>query len=486
MMEKISGRLYLSFQPDRNELGGGNRADLVCADILRARFDVVDSPLSADLQVRSASWDAPSRSRRLYIDHGSFADASFWAYVAPRLMTTDTILVSSSVCVCVAERCFAEDRPLIVNVPFSVDTEVFRPAEGREALRREMEEEFNIPQDGPLLLVVAAYVRRKNHHLAIHFFRALLEEAPAARLLLVGSVPDAAVEELARANGVSRRVRFLESMSQARLARIMAGSDLLLHLTNCRLENFGLVVAEALASGLPVVGADWGGLRDLVEPGRTGLLTRTYLSDLGPRTDWRSAVRPAAALLRDRQEWRAMSRRARRWAEENLSKERYEERLCSAVRRALERGRGRDGSVTLSPAAIELMFRTVALNATHPEIRDVGDEYRLLMPLDGGAHYRFLSGPAATCETPPRVVAGDRLYALAPWSEEGGKILLGDPAWPGSLAPDPLQLAILRASDGMRTLDAVCDRLGIAASARPEAQQRAQTLIDQGVLCPVA
>ena len=493
MTDKHSGGLYLSFQPQRNELGGGNRADRVCADVLRARFPLAGDPRSADLQVRSASWDAPTRPRRLFIDHGSFADAGFWAYTAPRLRTSDTILVSSSVCLRVADRCFGESRPLVLDVPFSVDTEVFRPAVERVALRRDFEEEHKIPDDGPLLLVVAAYVRRKNHHLAIHFLRALLEEAPAARLVLVGSVPDgapsrayrAAVEELARAQGVASRVQFLGSMPQARLARIMAGADLLLHFTNCRLENFGLVVAEALASGLPVVGADWGGLRDLVEPGRTGLLARTYLSDLGPRTDWLSVARPAAALLRDDQAWRSMSRRARLRAEDHLSEKCYAERLCSAVGRALERARGGDGPVTLSPAATELMFRTVTLNATHTEIHDAGDEYRLILPLDGGAHYRFLTGPAASCETPPRARLADRLYALVPWSQEGGKVRIGDPAWPGSLATDPLQLAILRASDGVRTLDAICETLGIPVTGRLEALGRAQSLIDQGVLCPV-
>ena len=42
-------------------------------------------------------------------------------------------------------------------------------------------------------------------------------------------------------------------------------------------ETFGLVIVEALASGLPVVASDWDGYRDLVTDGETGLLVPTVM-----------------------------------------------------------------------------------------------------------------------------------------------------------------------------------------------------------------
>src|SRR5262249_46483073 len=42
-------------------------------------------------------------------------------------------------------------------------------------------------------------------------------------------------------------------------------------------ETFGLVVIEAMASGLPVVASDWDGYRDLVVSGETGLLVPTTM-----------------------------------------------------------------------------------------------------------------------------------------------------------------------------------------------------------------
>jgi glycosyltransferase involved in cell wall biosynthesis len=487
------GRIFIGFRASRDDLGGGNRTDRVCSETLEAEFEIARSRDQADLQICSQSWQAPQDPPRVFIDHGSFADASFWTYTAPRLRTSDTILVSSSVCVRVAERCFGEAAPLIRCVPFSIDIDVFRPAEDRASVRRQIADGSGIPADGPLLLVASSFVRRKNLHLAVLFLEALLEEIPEARMAMAGGTPDsprnrayrAAVEDLARARGLGSRLHFVGAVPQAHLARLMGASDLLVHMTNCRLENFGLVVGEAMAAGLPVVAADWGGLRDLVVPGETGFLARTFLTQGGPRTDWLSVVEPAAAILRERAVWDEASRRSRLEAERYLSREAYRRRLRAAVIEALSRGAGAAGPVALSVAATELSFRTIHLNATHPEIEDSGDEYRLLMPLDGGAHSRFLSGPAATSDRPPTVHGGDRLYPVVTWIPGPGGIRVTDASWPGLVQVESVQVDLLRSCDGAKTLEEVLDELRIPPEGRPEARRRAQALVDQGILGPL-
>ena len=54
-------------------------------------------------------------------------------------------------------------------------------------------------------------------------------------------------------------------------------ADVFLSLPDNIQETFGLVVVEAMASGLPVVGSDWDGYRDLVVDGETGFLVPTRM-----------------------------------------------------------------------------------------------------------------------------------------------------------------------------------------------------------------
>ena len=72
-----------------------------------------------------------------------------------------------------------------------------------------------------------------------------------------------------------------------------------------RSESFGLVALEAAACGVPVVAAAVGGLRTLVEPGRTGLLV-----------DGRDPADYAAAVERGARRPRPTPPRCRRGASE--------------------------------------------------------------------------------------------------------------------------------------------------------------------------
>ena len=72
-------------------------------------------------------------------------------------------------------------------------------------------------------------------------------------------------------------------------------------------ETFGNVVTEAMASGLPLVGAAAGGVRDTVHEGKTGLLT-------SPR-DPNSFAAGLLRLAEDDEERRRMGRKARLDAE---------------------------------------------------------------------------------------------------------------------------------------------------------------------------
>ena len=87
--------------------------------------------------------------------------------------------------------------------------------------------------------------------------------------------------ELASALGVSERVMLFPPQPQTKLVDFYAAADVVL--VPSRSESFGLVALEAQACGTPVVAADVGGLRYVVEDGRTGFLVEGH--DPGDHAD---------------------------------------------------------------------------------------------------------------------------------------------------------------------------------------------------------
>jgi glycosyltransferase involved in cell wall biosynthesis len=140
---------------------------------------------------------------------------------------------------------------------------MFRPDRpGRLAVRRELG--FG-PGD-----IVTAYVSRIAVEKNVGFLAAALArvaaDRPGVRFLFVGDGP--ARGEVERKLG--QHARFVGYRSGEDLADHYAAADLFAF--SSVTETFGNVVLEALASGLPVVALRAGGIGDIVQPGRTGLL----------------------------------------------------------------------------------------------------------------------------------------------------------------------------------------------------------------------
>ena len=110
----------------------------------------------------------------------------------------------------------------------------------------------------------------------IKIFYNIQKELPA-KLMLVGEGPEKeGAELLVEELGISDRVVFLGNSNE--IDRILCFSDLFL--LPSKTESFGLAALEAMASGVPVISTNTGGLSEVNEDGFSG-----YLSDVGDVKD---------------------------------------------------------------------------------------------------------------------------------------------------------------------------------------------------------
>ena len=202
--------------------------------------------------------------------------AMFEAYehtVAPALIrAADRVCVLSpehADSVSYLRRARAKDERKLIEMPNGVDAELFVPGPDRSGLR----ERLGIGQDA----VIAAFVATldRAHHfkrvdVAIDALAELGDEQVhmivAGDGELVGSFRAHAAER-----GVGGRVHFLGEVPHGELPEVLRACDLFL-LTTEPPESFGIVLIEAMATGLPAVATDYPGVRAVVVEGETGLL----------------------------------------------------------------------------------------------------------------------------------------------------------------------------------------------------------------------
>ena len=122
--------------------------------------------------------------------------------------------------------------------------------------------------DEGLMIHISNFRPVKRIEDVVEVFSRVRKKRPA-KLLMVGDGPDRPKAEwLAETHGVSDDVHFLGKLPD--MDRVLSVSDVLI--LPSELESFGLVALEAMASEVPVIATQVGGVHEVVEHGRDGFL----------------------------------------------------------------------------------------------------------------------------------------------------------------------------------------------------------------------
>jgi glycosyltransferase involved in cell wall biosynthesis len=118
------------------------------------------------------------------------------------------------------------------------------------------------------ITMIARLEHPKDHRTLLQAFARLVAEAPHARLVLAGQgLDEESVRELAHSLGIADTAHFVGHAAD--VSGLLKASDVLVLASHC--EGFGRCLVEGMVAGLPVVGSDVPGIRDVIAHERTGL-----------------------------------------------------------------------------------------------------------------------------------------------------------------------------------------------------------------------
>ena len=149
-----------------------------------------------------------------------------------------------------------------------IETDVI--VEDPTTLRVQVRREFGWDESHLVAGIVAQLRPAKRHDILIRAAARAMEKFPKIRLLIVGTgETEAPSKELAQREGIGERTIFTGYRSDAR--KLLYGMDLFA--LPSVVEGEPVSVMEAMDAGLPVVAAATGGIPEIVENGKSGLLS---------------------------------------------------------------------------------------------------------------------------------------------------------------------------------------------------------------------
>ena len=159
---------------------------------------------------------------------------------------------------------------------------------------------------GPRLLWVRRFQERYNPMMTVKVFEKLVQKYPDSTLCMVGPEKDGSLNKCRRyARKHQLNISFPGKLKKKEWAALSTNYDFFINSTH--IDNTPISVIEAMALGLPVISTDVGGMSQLIENGKDGILV--------PEHDEDAMVEAIEKLIQDQELALQIARAARKKVE---------------------------------------------------------------------------------------------------------------------------------------------------------------------------
>lgn len=152
-------------------------------------------------------------------------------------------------------------------IPNAIDTFEYNKNVNKEAVRRR----YNIEPNEKLVIFIGRLVPQKGVEYLIRAIPLIVRNHRGTKFLIAGDGWSRShLESMAAATGYGNKIRFLGFITDSERVELLMSADALV--IPSIYEPFGIVALEGMAAGVPIVASNVGGLSEIVEHDRTGML----------------------------------------------------------------------------------------------------------------------------------------------------------------------------------------------------------------------
>ena len=192
-------------------------------------------------------------------------------------------------------RSYAEESPFLKNylekivvIPNGINIEEVTTTLTKEESRTNL----GLPLKTKIILFFGSLVPYKGPDILLKAFKIIKKEFPEVKLIFAGRGQLLLeLQDMAKQFDLDNDVIFLGFVEEEEKALYYKSADIFCLPSTNMAESFGIVNLEAMASGIPIVGSNLGGIPDIIKEGENGLLAKPC--------DHKSLANALLTLLKD-------------------------------------------------------------------------------------------------------------------------------------------------------------------------------------------